>query len=111
MANGCIDKKMHQVGQPIAGEGSREKMVQSIPLKAEANHCYRVFGLAEPSVTDFDIAIMDSAGKSAGEDLLDSNDAVVLEDGAICFKQADTASINVAVAAGSGKWAVSIWAD
>ena len=111
MSNACVDKKMHQVGAPTQGEGSREKMVTSIPLKAEANHCYRVMGIAEASVTDFDIAVMDSAGKSIGEDLLDTNDAVVLEDGVFCFNAADTASINVAVAAGAGKWAVSVWSD
>jgi len=111
MSNACVDKKMHLVGTTTMGEGSREKMVQSIPLKGEANHCYRVVGIAEATVTDFDIAVMDSTGKSIGEDLLDTNDAVVLEDGVFCFKQDDTASINVAVASGAGKWAVSVFAD
>jgi hypothetical protein len=113
MATACVDPKMHQLGQPTTGTGlaSSATMVQSIPLKAQANHCYRVFGLAEPTVTDFDIAVIDSAGKSAGEDLTDSNDAVVLENGSICFKQDDTASVNAAVAAGTGKWALEIWSD
>jgi hypothetical protein len=86
-------------------------MVKSIPLAAKANHCYRVFGLAEASVTDFDIAIMDSAGKLAGEDTTDTNDAIVLEHGAVCFSQDDSASVNTAVATGKGKWAVEIWSD
>lgn len=112
MANACFDtKKMHQLGTPTQGEGSKDKMVQQIPLKAQANHCYRIVGLAESTVTDFDIAVMDSAGKSCGEDVLDSNDAVVLEDGVICFKQDDTVNVNVAVASGQGKWAVEIWSD
>jgi hypothetical protein len=111
MTNACVDKKMHMVGQPTAGEGSRDKMVTTLPLKGEANHCYRVIGIADAAVTDFDIAVMDSAGKLIGEDLLDSNDAVVLEDGVFCFKQDDAASVNVACATGAGKWSVSIWAD
>ena len=111
MTNACVDKKMHLVGQPNMGEGSRDKMVTTLPLKAEANHCYRVVGIADASVTDFDIAVMDSAGKLIGEDLLDTNDAVVLEDGVFCFKADDAASVNVAVASGAGKWAVSIFAD
>jgi hypothetical protein len=112
MVKSCLDtNRMHQVGTTTMGEGSRTNLVQSIPLKARANHCYRVFGLAEPSVTDFDIAVIDSAGKSAGEDVTDSNDAVVLETGNVCFKVDDAVNVNVAVANGAGKWAVQIWSD
>ena len=114
IASGCVDTtKMHQLGTPTSGEGqaSTATMVKSIPLAAKANHCYRVFGLAELTVTDFDIAIMDSAGKLAGEDTTDTNDAIVLEDGSICFSQDDAASVNTAVSVGKGKWAVEIWSD
>ena len=114
MAKGCIDSaKMHQVGAPTQGEnsGAPGKMEASIPLKAQANHCYRFFGIAEAAVTDFDIAVMDSAGKSCGEDSTDGNDALVLEDGNICFKVDDDVSVNIAVASGAGKWAVEIWSD
>ena len=117
IASKCVDAtKMHMLGSVTQGEGRegdqhKDPMVTRVPLKAQANHCYRIFGLAEPGVKDFDIAVMDSTGKSAGEDLTDSNDAIVLEDGSICFKQDDAASVNVAVAKGSGKWAVEIWGD
>jgi hypothetical protein len=113
IAGGCIDKKMHLVGQITPGQGQETggNMVTTLPLKAQANHCYRVVGLAEPTVTDLDIAVMDSAGKLAGEDLNDSNDAIVMEESAICFKQDDAANVNVAVAKGQGKWAVGIWSD
>ena len=117
MAANCLDTKtMHLLGAAHLGEGragdhKSDPMVTRIPLEAKANHCYRVFGLAEPSVKDFDVAVMDSTGKSAGEDLTDSNDAIVLEAGHMCFKQDDNASVNVAVAKGSGKWAVEIWSD
>ena len=114
IANTCMAggaTKLHQVGSPTNGQGGPGAMVQSIPLKAQANHCYRIFGIAEATVKDFDIAVMDSAGKSAGEDLTDSNDAIVLEDGEICFKADDDVNVNAAVAAGSGKWSVEIWSD
>jgi hypothetical protein len=114
IAGSCVDvTKMKVFGSPTSGEGqaSTDTMVKSIPLAAKANHCYRVFGLAEATVTDFDIAVMDSAGKLAGEDTTDANDAIVLEDGSICFSQDDAAMVNTAVAAGKGKWAVEIWSD
>lgn len=114
MANACVDtQKMHQLGQPSTGQGqyATATSVTTLPLKAQTNRCYRIIGLAEGTVTDLDIAVTDSNGKSAGEDVTDSNDAIVLENGSLCFKQDDSANINVAVAGGSGKWAVEIWSD
>lgn len=111
MSAKCMPANMKRVGAANTGAGTPDKMVTQIPLKASANHCYRVVGIAEPTVTDFDIAIMDSAGKEIGEDVLDSNDAVVLEDGVFCFNADDAASVNVAVANGTGKWAVEVWSD
>jgi hypothetical protein len=112
LASSCV-AKMHLVGQPMTGVGaaSTATMIKQIPFAAQANHCYRFFGLSQASVKDLDIAVTDSAGKSCGEDLNDSNDAIVLEDGSICFKADDAASINVAVGTGSGKWAVEVWSE
>jgi hypothetical protein len=115
LASACIDTgKMKQVGTPTQGdgkEGDPAKMVTTIPLKAQANHCYRFFGLAEATVKDLDIAVMDSGGKACGEDLNDTNHATTLDDGNICFKVDDTVNVNVATATGFGKWAVEIWSD
>lgn len=109
-AQGCVSN-MHQVGSPTSGSGAPGNLVTSIPLAAKGGHCYRVFGLAETTVTDFDVAIMDSAGKSCGEDGTDSNDALVRENGSICFKADDAVNVNAAVATGQGKWALEIWSD
>jgi hypothetical protein len=112
MAKGCAAAgNMHQVGQTVQGSRGNLDPAQAIPLKAEANHCYRVYGLSEDALKDLDIAVIDSAGKSAGEDGSDSPDAVVLEDGAICFTAADDAKVNVAAGSGAGKYAVQIWSD
>ena len=112
IATSCVDTKtMHKLGTTTTGAGSSTAMVTAIPLKAQANHCYRFFGLAEATVTDFDIAVIDSTGKSCGEDLNDNNDAIVLEDGNICFTSDDSVNVNAAVASGQGKWAVEIWSD
>ncbi len=112
MATSCVSG-MHQLGQPITGNGAdmSNTEVKQIPLAAQANHCYRAFGLAESTVKDLDVAVMDSNGKRCAEDLNDNNDAIVLEDGSFCFTVDDKASVNVAVASGAGKWAVEIWSD
>jgi hypothetical protein len=118
MASSCVGGKMKQVGQPLTGEGGSAssghpgEMIKQFPLKAQANHCYRVFGIAQAAtVKDFDVAIVDSATKSTGEDLTDGNDAIALEDGSICFKVDDDANVNVAVGDGFGKWAVVVMSD
>ena len=112
MAQGCAAlTKMHPTGQTVQGTRQNLDAAQTIPLHAEANHCYRVYGLSDPSLQDLDIAVIDSAGKSAGEDGSDSPDAVVLEDGEICFSQADDVKVNVAAGSGGGKFAVQIWGD
>jgi hypothetical protein len=77
----------------------------------EANHCYRVYGLSEDALQDLDIAVIDSAGKWCGEDGSDSPDAVVLEDGLLCFNADDDVKINVAAGSGAGKYAVEVWGD
>jgi hypothetical protein len=112
MAQGCAAlTKMRQIGATVQGTRQNLDPAQAIPLHAEANHCYRAYGLSEASLQDLDIAIIDSTGKSTGEDGSDSPDAVVLEDGEICFTQADDVKVNVAAGSGGGKFAVEIWGD
>ncbi|HEY5243576.1 MAG TPA: hypothetical protein VIJ22_18980 [Polyangiaceae bacterium] len=112
MATACAGlTKMHQIGQIVQGTRQNLDPAQAIPLHAEANHCYRAYGLSENSLQDLDIAMVDSTGKSCGEDGSDSPDAVVLEDGVICFSQADDVKVNVAAGSGGGKFAVEIWGD
>jgi hypothetical protein len=112
MAQGCASlMKMHQVGQTVQGTRGNLDPAQVIPVHADANHCFRVYGLSEDALKDLDIAMVDSAGKSAGEDGSDSPDAVVLEDGAICFTVADDVKVNIAAGSGSGKFAVEVWSD
>jgi len=112
MATACAGlTKMHQIGPIVQGTRQNLDPAQAIPLHAEAHHCYRAYGLSEASLQDLDIAIVDSAGKSTGEDGSDSPDAVVLEDGEICFTQADDVKVNVAAGSGGGKFAVEIWGD
>ena len=112
MAKGCAGSmKMHQVGTTVQGSRGNLDPPNVIPLHAEASHCYRVYGLSEDALKDLDIAIMDSSGKECAEDGSDSPDAVVLEDGAVCFTSADDVKVNVASGSGAGKYAVEIWSD
>jgi hypothetical protein len=112
MAKGCAKvTKMKLVGKTLTGKQSDQDPPQSFPFKAEASHCYRVYAQAADGIKDLDLAIKDSTGAIAGEDSTDDPSPVVLEDGAVCFKEADSATVIVSVGMGKGAYAVQIWKD
>ena len=67
--------------------------------------------MADTAITDLDLLIKDSTGAVAGEDSTDDPTPVVLENGAVCFKEADNANVMVSVGLGSGTYAVQVWSD
>jgi hypothetical protein len=102
---------LKQIGTTTQDAYKNLDPAHTIPLDAQAGHCYRIYGLSEDALQDLDIAITDSAGKMAAEDGSDSPDAVVLEDGMVCFTVADKATINIAAGSGAGKYAVQVWGN
>jgi hypothetical protein len=112
MAKACATiTKMKEVGKPFKGKQADKDTPQSFPLKAKANHCYRVYAQAAEGIKDLDLAIKDSTGAIAGEDSTDDPSPVVFEDGAVCFKEDDAATVIVSVGMGSGAYAVQVWGD
>jgi hypothetical protein len=95
----------------LTGSQSADDKPQTFPLSAAAGKCYRVYGATDKGITDLDVAIKDSNGDIAGEDSTDDPTPVVLEDGAVCFKEADSAQVIVSVGGGKGKYALQIWSD
>jgi hypothetical protein len=102
---------MKIVGKTQHGQQDADAKPQTFPLKAKAGKCYRVFAESEASIKDLDLAIKDSNGDIAGEDSTDDPSPIVLEDGAVCFKEDDAAQVIVSVGMGKGKYAVQIWSD
>jgi hypothetical protein len=112
MALGCAKvTNMKIVGKTLTGKQSDQDPPQTFPLSAEAGHCYRVYAQASEGIRDLDLAVKDSTGALAGEDSTDDASPVLLEDGAICFKEADGASIIVSVGLGRGTYALEVWRD
>ena len=70
-----------------------------------------MYAQAAETIKDLDLAIKDSAGAIAGEDSTDDPSPVVLEDGAVCFTESDSATVVVAVGMGTGAYAVQVWGD
>ncbi len=112
MAKACEKvTKMKLVGKTLTGKQADKDKPQSFPLKAQANKCYRVYAQAAEGIKDLDLAIKDSTGAIAGEDSTDDPSPVIFEDGAVCFKEADAATVVVSVGMGTGAYAVQIWGD
>ena len=111
MAKACIDTtKMHMLDS-FKGSQAAVNLPQSFAFHAEAGHCYRAYAVAAPTITDLDLLMKDSTGAVAGEDSTDDPTPVVQEDGAVCFKSADQASVVVSIGAGGGAYAVQVWSD
>jgi hypothetical protein len=112
MAKSCATvTKLKQIGKTLTGKQDAEGTPDKYPLAAKAGKCYRVFAESEASIKDLDLAIKDSNGDIAGEDSTDDPSPIVLEDGAVCFKEDDAAIVIVSVGAGKGKYALQIWGD
>jgi hypothetical protein len=112
LAKGCADAtKMRAVGGVLTGTQAQGAAAQTFKLKAEANHCYRVYGVTAPSVKNIEVLVVDSEGFTAYEARSDEPRLVATDDGAICFKSADDAQLLVSVGAGDGAFALQIWSD
>jgi hypothetical protein len=111
MAKGCADAtKMKKVGDTHTGVLT-DKAPVKLPLTVLAGKCYRVYGMSQSTMQDFDIALVDSAGALVSEDTTDDVSPVVAEDGKVCFKMADTVMLRASAGAGSGKFAIEVWSD
>jgi hypothetical protein len=103
--------RMRPIGQIVVGTQQAHAPAFEIPVHVEADHCYRAYGMGAFSLLDLNLAFVDSLGRSAGGDDSHGPIAVALEDGAVCFSQADDVKVNVSSGNGGGKFAVAIWSD
>ena len=112
LASACqAATKMKLVGSTIAGKQSDSDPPQSYPLRAEAQHCYRVFAQADAHIEELRVAIEDSSGSVAAQDSAAGGAVVVTRDGAICFREGDAAAVVVSVGHGGGTYALQVWGD
>lgn len=112
LASACqAATKMKLVGSTIVGKQSASDPPQSYPLRAEAEHCYRVYGQADLHIEDLHLAIEDSAGIVAAQDSTATGAVIASRDGAVCFKESDTAAVVVSVGRGGGTYALQVWGD
>ncbi len=112
MAKGCADAtKMKKVGDTLTGTLSEKAPPATFPLAAQSGKCYRVYGISQSTMQDFDLTVVDSTGAFVAQDTTDDVSPVILEDGKVCFKAADTSIIRASAGAGTGTFALEVWSD
>jgi hypothetical protein len=112
MAKGCADTtKMKKVGDTLAGEVRESAPPVLFAFGAQAGKCYRIYGISQSTMQDFDVSWVDSAGALVAQDTTDDVSPVIAEDGKICFKVSDTTAIRATAGAGAGKFALQVWSD
>lgn len=108
IGEGCAAaSKMKPVSPMLRGQQSDRDPHQENKLRAEANHCYRVYVAGDEGVKDVVVVLRDSAGDIVAE----APGPAVPEDGAVCFTTADEVSLLVGVGSGKGAWAAQVWGD
>lgn len=95
----------------MSGTQKTDAVAQRFPLAAQAGHCYRVYGSAAATITDFSVFILDSTGATASRGHAEATRAAAPPDGALCFKEADAASVVITIGRGEGAFAAQVWSD
>jgi hypothetical protein len=112
MAKGCADAtKMKKSGDTLSGELRESAPPATFQFGVQAGKCYRVYGMSQSTMQDFDVSWVDSAGALVAQDTTDDVSPVIAEDGKICFKVTDVTTLRASAGAGAGKFALQIWSD
>jgi putative component of toxin-antitoxin plasmid stabilization module len=99
--------KMKPVGPMMRGQQGDKDPHQENKLRADANHCYRVYFAGDEGVKDMVVVLRDSAG----DVIATSPGPAVPQDGAVCFTAPDEVSVLVGVGTGKGSWAAQVWSN
>jgi len=112
MAKGCADTtKMKKAGDTLTGELHEKGSPAAFPFGVQAGKCYRIYGMSQSTMQDFDVSWVDSAGALVAQDTTDDVSPVIAEDGKVCFKVSDATTVRASAGAGAGKFALQIWSD
>jgi len=113
LASACAPAtKTHVAAAAITGS---QNAISAAPVtykfQAQANHCYRVYGVASAGVKSLVAVVTDSEGAEIAEYHTDDVTPYLAPDEAICFSANDEAQIAVSVGLGDGPYALAVWSD
>jgi hypothetical protein len=99
--------KMKPASSVMRGQQSDKDPSQEQKLHVEANHCYRLYFVADEAVKELVVVLRDSAGDVIAE----APGPAVPQEGAMCFTTSDDIAVLVGVGSGKGAWAAQVWRD
>lgn len=108
VGDGCAAaSKMKPVGSMLRGVQADREAHQNTKVRAEANHCYRLYVVSDEAARDVVAIVRDSAGDIVAE----APAPAVPAQGAMCFQTADDITISVSIGSGKGAWTAQLWGD
>lgn len=100
---------MVAVGEPIVDQLAAGQRMHEYGVDVEAGGCYRIFAVGGSGVEDLDTGLKDPAGNWVSKDILDDAFPILNPNGPFCVREGGRHKLLVAVAKGSGKYAVQLW--
>jgi hypothetical protein len=101
---------MNQSSEAKVVEVSSNTSVQAMSFSGDAHACYRLYVAAEPTLSSYNVFVLDSNGGVITTSMGDEHHRALPDDGPICFETNDDAEVIVAPRKGHGTIAVQLWA-
>jgi len=95
--------------KPFEGEVAEAGKALTTALEAKRGACYRVFAVAEPSVTDLDVVVRSSRGVAIAQDHGEDRWPIVQPDRPFCPLADDTMTVELTARRGKGRAAAEVW--
>lgn len=95
--------------KPIEGDVSEGSAPITTPLDAKRGTCYRIFAVAEASVTDLDIVVRSSRGAPIAQDHGEDRWPIVQPDRPFCPLENDAMVVEMTAKHGKGRAAAEVW--
>jgi hypothetical protein len=95
--------------QTIVGSVAEGQPGVSEVLEARRGECYRVFAVAEPTVTDLDVTVNSSHDMTVAADHGEDSWPIVQPDRPFCLLSDDALRVEVSAKRGQGRFAAEIW--
>lgn len=95
--------------KPVEGDVVEGGSPVTMPLEAKRGFCYRVFAVAEASVTDLDVVVRSSRGASIAQDHGEDRWPIVQPDRPFCPLENDAMTIELTARRGKGRAAAEVW--
>jgi hypothetical protein len=100
---------MHRMGDTLVGALAEGEAKSAGTFRVVHGECYRVFAVAEPSVTDLDVAVQSSHGANVATDQSEDGWPIVQADRPFCPLDDDTYTLELTARRGHGRFAVEVW--